>query len=252
MNASDTKPQKARRRMTNPSGTGGRHMPVRILCVDDHELLVEGLKAQCEVSGRASIVASLTRADTLVETVEEVKPAVALLEIEMPGVDVFEAADRLHHMSPETKIVFLSAHIRDGYIASAYACGANGYFCKSDDPAQIIEGVCDVAHSTTGEFVMSPMVRERCLGGGGGVGSPASQAPDQKPGVALRLGELTAREIEVLRLIGKGLSRGEIAKELHRSAKTIDGHQERMMRKLHIDSRAELMRYAIREGFAEA
>lgn len=63
---------------------------------------------------------------------------------------------------------------------------------------------------------------------------------------------LTTREIEVLRLIGKGLSRVEIAKQLSRSAKTIDGHQERLMKKLNIESRSDLMRFAIREGFAEA
>jgi DNA-binding NarL/FixJ family response regulator len=68
----------------------------------------------------------------------------------------------------------------------------------------------------------------------------------------MALDSLSAREVEVLRLIGKGLSRVEIAKELSRSAKTIDGHQEHIMKKLNITSRAELMRFAIREGFAEA
>ena len=97
-----------------------------------------------------------------------------------------------------------------------------------------------MARSATGTFVMGPKVRQRCR-------PQKTAGPPKTP-----LDSLTPREIEVLRLIGKGRSRTEIASELSRSAKTVDGHQERMMKKLGISSRADLMRFAIREGFAEA
>jgi two-component system response regulator NreC len=216
---------------------------IRVLCVDDHALLVEGLRAQFGVNGRVRIVGVLGTADHLVDEVARLRPDIVLLDVQMPGADVFEMADRLHHQHPGVRFVFLSAHVRDGYLAAAYKCGAWGFFSKSDSPEDILAGVHEVAASSTGTFVMGPTVRRHTL-----MGSPGAEAS----GPATALGSLSAREVEVLRLIGKGLSRGEIAEELCRSAKTIDGHQERILKKLNMTSRSELMRFAIREGLAEA
>jgi DNA-binding NarL/FixJ family response regulator len=222
---------------------------VRILCVDDHAVLIEGLKAQFAIDGRIRIVGRLNSAEKLLEEVKRVRPDLVLLDIEMPGPDVFDAADRMRRVHPSLRFAFLSAHIREGYLASAYKCGAWGYFAKGDELEDIVAGLKELAASTGGTFVMGPKVRQRC-----GVIRPttaAAAAPhDVRPQTLLD--SLSPREIEVLRLIGKGLSRVEIAKELSRSAKTIDGHQERIIKKLGVDSRADLMRFAIREGFAEA
>lgn len=229
---------------------------VRVLCVDDHAVLVEGLKAQFAIDGRIKVVGRLASAEKLLSEVARVKPDVVLLDIEMPGPDVFEMADRMRHMHPSLRFVFLSAHIRDGYLAAAYKCGAWGYFAKGDELEDIVAGIKELARSSAGTFVMGPKVRQRCAQAG--VGSPTSKPrplydpPTASALVTTPLESLTSREMEVLRLIGKGLSRTEIAKELSRSAKTIDGHQERMLKKLGIESRAELMRFAIREGLAEA
>lgn len=229
---------------------------IRVLCVDDHAVLVEGLKAQFAIDDRIRIVGSLDSAANLLEETARLNPHVVLLDIEMPGPDVFEMADRLRHMHPRVRFIFLSAHIRDGYLAAAYKCGAWGYFAKGDNLKDIVNGVREVAHSAAGTFVMGPKVAARL-----------QQLPSRRPGEATArrrckdadaddkpatsLSSLTPREVAVLRLIGKGLSRTQIAEELSRSAKTIDGHQERMMKKLGITSRADLMRFAIREGFAE-
>lgn len=240
---------------------------IRVLCVDDHAVLVEGLKAQFAIEGRIAIVGRLMSAERLLSEVERLKPDVVMLDIEMPGPDVFEIADRMRHQNPGLRFVFLSAHIRDGYLSAAYKCGAWGYFAKGDELEDIVIGVKELARSTAGTFVMGPKVRLRCAPGGRPApaaspasafgGTVASMEPTRAPaerGVrpTTLLESLTAREIEILRLIGKGLSRAEIATELSRSAKTIDGHQERMMKKLGIESRADLMRFAIREGLAEA
>lgn len=229
---------------------------VRVLCVDDHAVLVEGLKAQFAIDGRITVVGRLASAERLLEEVARLKPDVVLLDIEMPGPDVFEMADRMRHMHPNLRFVFLSAHIRDGYLAAAYKCGAWGYFAKGDELEDIVAGIKELARSAGGTFVMGPKVRQRCDQAAAGSAAskpvPLNARPTRDTPVAVPLESLTSREIEVLRLIGKGLSRVEIAKELSRSAKTIDGHQERMMKKLGLDSRAELMRFAIREGLAEA
>lgn len=229
---------------------------IRVLCVDDHAVLVEGLRAQFAIDGRIRVVGRLASAEKLLDEVSRLKPDVVLLDIEMPGPDVFEMADRMRHTFPTIRFVFLSAHIRDGYLAAAYKCGAWGYFAKGDELADIVAGIHELAASTSGTFVMGPKVRQRCAAVN--PSSPTSrprplrtpEPDDARPNVPLE--SLSAREVEVLRLIGKGLSRTDIAKELSRSAKTIDGHQERMMKKLGIETRADLMRFAIREGLAEA
>jgi DNA-binding NarL/FixJ family response regulator len=232
---------------------------VRVLCVDDHAVLVEGLKAQFAIDGRLRVVGRLGSAEKLLDEVARLRPDIVLLDIEMPGPDVFETADRMRRMFPGIRFVFLSAHIRDGYLAAAFKCGAWGYFAKGDELEDIVAGLHELARSGSGTFVMGPKVRQRCAVIPSAGAAPAGRdhhagaaAAPGEPRPAVPLESLTAREIEVLRLIGKGLSRVEIAKELSRSAKTVDGHQERILRKLGIDSRAELMRFAIREGLAEA
>jgi DNA-binding NarL/FixJ family response regulator len=224
---------------------------IRILCVDDHAVLVEGLRAQFAIEGGIHIVGRLPSAEKLLEETARLRPDVVLLDIEMPGPDVFEMADRLRHMHPGVRFLFLSAHVRDGYLAAAYECGAWGYFAKSDELEHIVAGIHEVARSAAGTFVMGPKVREHCR--------PVQNSPavgrrtsGTAAGPATPLSSLSPREVEVLRLIGKGLSRTKIASELSRSAKTVDGHQERIMKKLGVSSRADLMRFAIREGFAEA
>lgn len=230
---------------------------IRVLCVDDHAVLVEGLRSQFAIQDRIRIVGSLESPANLLEETARLNPDVVLLDIEMPGPDVFEMADRLRQMHPRVRFVLLSAHIRDGYLAAAYKCGAWGYFAKGDNLEDIVSGVRKVARSTSGTFVMGPKVNARLQ-------PPQSRRPGEAPvrrrrkgadaghGSVTSLSSLTPREVAVLRLIGKGLSRMQIAGELSRSVKTIDGHQERMMKKLGITSRSDLMRFAIREGFAEA
>lgn len=226
---------------------------IRVLCVDDHAVLVEGLRAKFAIENRIRIVGSLASAERLLEETARLGPDIILLDIEMPGPDVFEMADRLRHAHPGLRFVFLSAHVRDGYLAAAYKCGAWGYFAKGDELNDIVAGIGEVARSSAGTFVMGPKVRARCrpvTTGKSAARRPNTDVPEGGP--ATPLASLSSREIEVLRLIGKGLSRVQIADELNRSAKTIDRHQDRMLKKLGVSSRADLIRLAIREGFAEA
>jgi DNA-binding NarL/FixJ family response regulator len=240
--------------------------PTRLLCVDDHAVLIEGLKAQFAIDGTLEIVGQLAGASQLVEEVDRLRPSAVLLDIEMPGADAFEMADRLHRAHPGVRVIILSAHVRDTLISAAFTAGASAYFAKSDELESIVNGIHEVMRSRPGSFLLGPKVRERC--------QPFAEAvdrhnPDDRRGATVGLSSdgkellrttapptllttLTPRESEILRLIGKGLSRTQIATQLSRSAKTIDGHQERMMRKLGITTRTDLMRFAIREGLAEA
>jgi DNA-binding NarL/FixJ family response regulator len=212
------------------------------MCVDDHSFLAEGLQARFAMERDIEFVGWLPSAERLVEEVKERRPDVLVLDIEMPGPDVFEAARDVVRSRPVTRIVFLSAYVRDHYISSAVDSGAWGYFAKGEESDSIVEGIRQVA---AGQFAFSPKVLDRCQ---------PSQTPQRvRPAPpSTRLDSLTPRECEVRRLIGRGQTRSEIAATLHRSPKTIDGHREAIMEKLDIHDRGELVRFAIREGLVEA
>ncbi|MHC4107529.1 MAG: response regulator [Planctomycetota bacterium] len=213
---------------------------IRVLCVDDHSFLVEGLAARFELERDLEQVGSLPNAEHLVEEAKRLRPDIVLLDIEMPGPDPFEAADDLRRQCPDVRTVFLSAYVRDHYITSAVKAGAWGYFSKSESADDLVKGIRKIAD---GEFAFSRKVQERCQ---------ADEAEGHRPTPpSSRLEALTAREQEVLRMIGRGLSRSQIAETLCRSPKTIDGHRESIMEKLGIHDRGELVRFAIREGLVE-
>lgn len=233
--------------------TGMSALVVRLLCVDDHRLLAEGLKVQVALDPEMEFVGHLSDAKFLLEEVERTHPHIVTLDIEMPGPDVFEVADRLHRKFPEVRFVLLSAHIRDSLLAAAYRCGASGYFSKGEDLLDIMDGLKRIARNTRGSFIVGSKVMVQCPAAHAVRNSHRTRrAATESTAPMSAVDRLTSREIEVLRLIGAGKSRVDIAQALTRSPKTIDGHQERMMKKLGIETRADLMRFAIREGIAQA
>jgi two-component system response regulator NreC len=222
---------------------------IRILCVDDHAFLADGLKARFSMEKDLECVGRLSTADNLVDEAKRCRADIVLLDIEMPGPDPFEAAADLKRRLLDVKVIILSAYVRDHYIDAAYKSGCWGYFSKSDDTAEIVGGIRKVA---SGQFAMGPKVAERVQPNKGMARGSSSSDVKSKAPAGSKLTLLTPREEEVLRLIGRGLTRSEIAKTLCRSPKTIDGHRELIMKKLDIHDRAELVRFAIREGLVEA
>jgi len=244
---------------TGSDASGGGSRTVRVLCVDDHPVLIEGLRTQFGISGRVEIVGRLPTAARLLQEVERLRPDGVLLDIEMPGPDAFESADRLKRTHPDVRIIVLSAHVRDAFITAAFRSGACAYFAKSDCLVDIETGIVKAMRSPPGSFVLGPKVLEHArvlapdtpaAAGFGGSQEGRFTVCTETPKTLVS--SLSPREVEVLRLIGKGLSRVQIAKELCRSAKTVDAHQARIMQKLGIEARADLMRFAIREGLAQA
>ncbi len=232
---------------------------IGVLCVDDHAVLVEGLRAQFAIDKTIEVLGRLATAAKLEEEVQRLRPAVVLLDVEMPGPDAFEMARRLKHSHPMVRIIVLSAHIRDAIISASFTAGISGYFAKSDELEDIVAGIHEVMRAKQGSFVLGPKVRELCkpLAKRTTVRRPGAGAADAGEGGSASapvtlLATLTPCEAEVLRLIGKGLPRDEIAAQLCRSVKTVDGHQDRIRKKLGISARADLMRLAIREGLASA
>ena len=215
---------------------------IRILCVDDHAFLVEGLSARFSLESEFELVGRLSTAENLAAEVKRTRAHIVLLDIEMPGPDPFDALAELTRQNEDVRVIILSAYVRDHYIDAAYKAGAWGYFSKGDEMDAIVAGIRKVAG---GEFALGPKVQARCQ-------PTKKRIADRQKAPATKLDLLTPREQEVLRLIGRGMSRIEIAKQLSRSPKTIDGHRELIMKKLDIHDRGELVRFAIREGLVEA
>ncbi|MBL8747322.1 MAG: response regulator transcription factor [Phycisphaerae bacterium] len=216
--------------------------PIRVMCVDDHAFLIEGLRARIALESDMIFVGSSRTLDGLKEEIAALQPDVLLIDVEIPGPDVFQVILDLHRSIINLHVVVLSAHVRDRYIDSAIASGARGYLAKTEDPGTIIDGVRRVVQ---GHFAFSPDVAPRVhdpstRGSGAGSSLPGS-----------RLGMLTPREQQILRMIGQGQSRTAIAQVIHRSPKTVDAHRASIMEKLGIHDRVELARYAIREGLVE-
>jgi len=220
-------------------GTSGTSAATRILCVDDHELLADGLAGRMSLERDLEWAGRLPTADSLVEEAQSRHADIVLLDLDMPGRDPMEALVDLQRSAPGVKVMILSALLKDNLIDQAVQRGASGYFLKTDSPAEILQGIREIA---SGRTAFSPAVQERLI--------TSRRAGANGPATPLQ--SLTPRELEVLRLIGQGLSRAEIARRLYRSLKTIDAHHTSIMRKLNIHDRAELTRYVIREGLAEA
>ncbi|MHC4775969.1 MAG: response regulator [Planctomycetota bacterium] len=214
---------------------------IRVLCVDDHAFLVDGLKIRLQVETDMEFVGRLETADDLITQVQRTQANIVLLDIDMPGADVFEAIDELRRRRPQVRAILLSAYLRDQYLDSAFACGAWGYLSKGDSPDTVIAGIRKVAG---GETAFSPELTARTLPALRKGNGPA-RAPSSK--IAL----LTARERQILRMIANGMSRTAIAEQLCRSPMTIDNHRKSILKKLGIHDRVELVRYAIAEGLGE-
>lgn len=211
---------------------------IRILVVDDHTLLRETLRERLQDEPDLEVVGTAPDAGAAQALFEKLQPDVVLMDVDMPGQSCFEVARQIKTRSPETAILFLSAFFHDRYIESALAAQASGYVTKDEPPSVIVRAI----RSAAGEVAyFSPRVQSRIVVDDDG----------------LRLAEargslLTARELEVLRYIARGLPKKEIAALMHLSIKTVSRHTENLMEKLDIHDRVELARYAIREGLAEA
>jgi DNA-binding NarL/FixJ family response regulator len=218
-------------------------LTVKVLCVDDHPLVGDALQASLTAAPDMTLVGRLTSAENVVEHARQSGAEVILMDIEMPGKDPFEAIDDLRRQVPDAKVIMLSAYVRDHYLDAAVSAGAWGYLCKSDDPESILTAIRRVHR---GEFVFGREVQQRC-----NIEHPIDRRHNgERP--TSKLQTLTPREQQVLRMIGRGLSRAEIAKEICRSPKTVDAHRASIMEKMDIHDRVDLARYAIREGLVEA
>ena len=215
--------------------------PIRIVLIGDHALVRDSLSQRLDAEPDLTVAGSAGTAEEGIELVVSAEPDVVLMDIDMPGMICFDAAERISKMRRAARVIFLSAFCHDHYIEQALRVKARGYLTKSEPLGTVVDAVRQVAG---GKVWFSQEVRSRLVAHGREV----SLAQNMRT----RTSTLSARETEVLRYLAKGLSKKEIAQIMHVSVKTVEGHAERLMTKLDIHDRVELARFAIREGLADA
>jgi DNA-binding NarL/FixJ family response regulator len=212
---------------------------IRIIVADDHQLLRDTLRARLNQEVDITVIGTAASAPAALADAAELHPDVVLLDIDMPGGDSFDAAARMLKLTRPPRIVFLSAYTDDRYIDRALAVGATGYIMKAEPMAVVTAAIRSAAR---GRQTFSPAVAARFAPEGPGRGTAVRRA---------RGGLLTAREMEVLRLVADGQTDREIARVMNVTPKTVSYHCTNLMKKLATHDRVELTRFAIREGIIE-
>lgn len=207
----------------------------KILLVDDHAMFRAGIKALLEAEGRLVVVGEASSGDEAVDKVRELKPDVVVMDLSMPGSNGLEATRRIAALELDTKVLVLTVHAEEEYLVPVVEAGASGYLTKTSADNDLIEAIKVVAR---GEVYLPPKATTLLL-----QRYKASESDD-----AAGLHDLSTREQEVLALTAEGYSSREIGKKLFISPKTVDTYRSRIMDKLGLNHRSELVRFALRVG----
>jgi DNA-binding NarL/FixJ family response regulator len=206
---------------------------------DDHHLVRAGIRSLIEKMSDVQIVAETGDGREALELIERHRPDIALLDVTMPGLNGLEVASRIEKTGAETRVVILSMHADEGYVAQALRAGVAGYLLKDAVAAELHLALSAVAR---GESYLSPSISRTVV-----EGFLRAEKEREDP-----LSVLTGRQREILQLIAEGRSTKEIAWDLDVSVKTVETHRAQLMDRLGIHDVAGLVRFAIRSGLIEA
>jgi DNA-binding NarL/FixJ family response regulator len=210
---------------------------VRVMIVDDHPIWREGLARDLAEQGY-EVVATAGDGESAVRIAAATRPQVVVMDLQLPGLPGVGAIGQILTADPAVRVLVLSASGEDADVLEAVKAGATGYLVKSARLPDLLEAV---GRTADGEAVFSPGLAGLVLGEyrrmASGAGAGAEAAPS-----------LTDRELEVLRLIAKGLTARQVAERLVLSHRTVQNHIQNTLRKLQLHNRAQLVRYAIEQG----
>lgn len=212
---------------------------IRILLADDHQVLRSGLKALLNMEPDLDVIADVSNGKEAVDAAAELKPDVVVMDISMPEMDGLKAAEAIHNMGLPSRIVMLTVHADEDYLFQTLRLGASGYVLKSSADNELIDAI-RTAHR--GEVFLYPSAVKKLLTEYLKGGAHPGEENDS----------LTNREREVLKLTAEGYTNNEIAEQLVISPKTVDTYRQRIMEKLNLHHRSELVRYALKKGLLVA
>ncbi|GHH37588.1 response regulator [Streptomyces candidus] len=220
-------------------GAAGRDRAVRVLLADDQTLVRAGFRSILSDEDDIEVVGEASDGEQAVALARELRPDVVLMDIRMPGTDGLEATRRIlaDPRLTEVRVVILTTFDVDDYVYGALRAGASGFLLKDTEPMELLHGIRVVAR---GDALLAPAVTRRLIAEFAG----RVKQPDPSP----RLNALTEREREVMGLVGAGLSNDEIARRLVLSPATAKTHVSRIMTKLDVRDRAQLVVLAYESG----
>jgi DNA-binding NarL/FixJ family response regulator len=214
-------------------------MATRILLVDDHALVREGLRALLTSNAETQVIGEASTGREALELARNLDPDVILMDVGMPDLNGFEATRQMKSTAPGARVIALSTHSDKRYVLAMLEAGARGYIVKSAAGEELVRAIETVNRN---QIYLSPaiagVVVDSYLG---------REYPEEGIGAAL----LGSREREVLQLLAEGKSSPEIAGVMHISVSTVETHRRNIMRKLDIHSVAGLTKFAIREGLTQ-
>lgn len=203
---------------------------IRVLLVDDHRMLREGLRSLLERSGQVQVVGEASDGQVAVEMAARLQPDVVVMDIAMPILNGIEATREIHQRNPTTKIVVLTMYETEEYTSEVLKAGASGYVTKDAAGEELLKAI----HATvSGTVFLQPSVTTTLVD----KYLRIVTADEQEGG-------LTPRELEILRLLAKGMSNKNVAVHLHLSVHTVRAHRTNLMKKLNVHNIAELINQA--------
>jgi len=211
--------------------------PIKILVVDDHTIVRDGISALLSLAGDMEVVGEATNGSEAVKMVEKLKPDVVLMDIAMPLMGGLEATRRISKDFPATKVLVLTQYDDKEYFFPVLESGASGFISKAAASSELVTGIRSV-HA--GDSYLSPSVARLLVDN---YRDTASERLISDP-----YERLTEREREILKLLAEGFNTAEIAGMLVITPKTVEGHKTNLMGKLGIHNRIELVKYALRKG----
>lgn len=215
---------------------------ITVLIAEDHAMVREGLSSLLGLSGDFEVVGEAKTGREAVELVRNLRPEIVVMDIAMPLLNGFEATRQILHHVPETKVLVLSAHSDDEYVAHMAHLGASGYLIKQNSGEVLVHAIKEISK---GHSYFSPSITKRRSALDGKYNPSGAPTPPLKR-------PLTTREAEVLQLVAEGSANKQVAAELGISTKTVEKYRQRLMDKLNIHDTAGLTRHAIATGVIES
>jgi NarL family two-component system response regulator LiaR len=209
---------------------------IRVLIVDDHTIVRKGIKALLAETSDIEVVGEAENGLEAVRLSKELEPEVVLMDLLMPKMDGIEATRQITARQPEMRVLVLTSFVGDDKVFPAIKAGALGYLLKDSEPADLIRSIYRVHR---GEPSLHPIIARKMM-------KEILEKPSEKPTPE----PLTAREVEVLQLLAKGMMNEEIAEKLMISDVTVRTHVSHLLAKLHLANRVQATLYALREGIA--
>lgn len=213
-------------------------MPIRILVVDDHKIMRDGVKAMLKSVADIEVIGETDAGLDAVNLVRKLRPDVVMMDLNLAGMSGVEATIEMHRNNPDVRVLILSMYDDEHSVVSAMKAGARGFVLKRASETDMVDAIRAVAKGGT---YLSPRVSDRLLDRiqKGNLGTDTQAAP---------LADLSPREIQVLRMIAEGMTSKEIAVMLDLSVQTIRSYRKAMMKKLDVNNVAGLTQLALSTG----